>query len=119
MWEVCGLAISWRLGLSDITKTVDTRVAFVAKKNATKLSAFGERQDVFTLANLVSLDVLDGVQQSSSAVATNKAIANRHHIIAPACTGDGWGALLAINFQRKTKKAVNADVTSRGGRYNA
>ena len=75
-----------------------------------KLCAFGQSHYVLALAYLVSLDVLDCVEEAAGAVSTYRPVADSEDVVTPCCTGYCWRALLAVDTEGHAKESENADV---------
>lgn len=85
----------------------------VREKDALDCDAFWKCHRILVLADLITLDILDGVEQPCPAVCTARSISYGQNIVPPTGTGDHGCALRTIHSVGYPKKCVDTDIICR------
>ena len=99
-------------------RVIDTRVTIVGKENTFDGFAFGNGDYVFALADLVTLDVLDRVEELGTTIPANRTVSHCQDIVSPGGASDRWRRFLAVDSEGRAVQGEDADIVRGCCHYN-
>jgi hypothetical protein len=82
----------------------------VREKNTLQLCSRRQGNNILILADLVTLDIFNGVLQGRmSTIRTDRSISDGHNVVSPSSAGYGL-TLLSVHSERSAKKSIYAHV---------